>query len=31
MLVSAGILRSADIRQAHRQWVVDYVLATRAK
>jgi plasmid replication initiation protein len=29
MLVSAGIIRGADIRQLRRQWVVDYVLAAR--
>ena len=26
MLVSAGLVRSAEFRQARRQWVVDYVL-----
>lgn len=31
MLVSAGIIRRADITQQHRQWVVDYVLAPRSR
>jgi plasmid replication initiation protein len=31
MLVSAGLLRSADFRQFRRHWVVDYVLASRAR
>lgn len=29
MLVAAGILRSAQVKQVRRQWVVDYVLAAR--
>ena len=31
MLVSSGIVRSADVHQVRRQWVVDYVLASRPK
>lgn len=31
MLLSAGILRSAEIRQQRRTWYVDYVLAGRSK
>lgn len=31
MLLSAGVLRSADIRQQRRTWTVDYVLAARAR
>jgi hypothetical protein len=31
MLLSAGILRSAEIRQQRRAWQVDYVLAGRSK
>ncbi len=31
MLVSAGILRSAQIRQKHREWGVEYVLASRGR
>lgn len=31
MLVSAGLVRSAEFRQARRQWVVDYVLAARVR
>ncbi|HEX6315408.1 MAG TPA: replication initiator protein A [Gemmatimonadaceae bacterium] len=31
MLLSAGILRSADIRQQRRTWMVDYVLAGRPR
>lgn len=31
MLLSAGILRSAEIRQQRRAWLVDYVLAGRSK
>jgi hypothetical protein len=31
MLLSAGILRSAEIRQQRRAWMVDYVLAGRSK
>ncbi len=29
MLVTAGLVRDASVRQHHRQWVVDYVLAQR--
>jgi plasmid replication initiation protein len=31
MLLSAGILRTAEIRQQRRAWVVEYVLAARGK
>jgi plasmid replication initiation protein len=31
MLLSAGIVRNADVRQVRRQWIVDYVLASRSK
>lgn len=31
MLVSAGLVRSAEFRQTRRQWVVDYVLAARVR
>jgi plasmid replication initiation protein len=31
MLLSAGIVRDAEISQVRRQWMVDYVLATRIK
>lgn len=31
MLLSAGIVRSAEIRQHRKAWVVDYVLAARGK
>jgi hypothetical protein len=31
MLLSAGILRSAEVRQQRRAWFVDYVLAARPK
>jgi hypothetical protein len=31
MLVSAGLLRSADFRQVRRHWAVDYVLASRVR
>lgn len=31
MLVSAGLVRSAEFRQARRQWAVDYVLAARVR
>jgi hypothetical protein len=29
MLLAAGLLRDAAIRQQRREWYVDYVLATR--
>ena len=31
MLVAAGLLRDAQIRQQQREWYVDYVLATRGR
>jgi plasmid replication initiation protein len=31
MLLSAGVLRSAEIRQQRKSWTVDYVLAARAR
>ena len=31
MLLSAGIVRDAEIRQSRREWMVDYVLAARVK
>jgi plasmid replication initiation protein len=31
MLLSAGVVRGAEMRQVRRQWMVDYVLATRSK
>ena len=31
MLLSAGIVRDAEIRQVRREWMVDYVLASRGK
>jgi plasmid replication initiation protein len=31
MLLSAGIVRTADVRQQRKVWVVDYVLAPRGK
>jgi hypothetical protein len=30
MLISAGLLRDAIVRQQMREWFVDYVLATRS-
>jgi hypothetical protein len=29
MLVAAGLLRDAAVRQQQRQWFVDYVLSSR--
>jgi hypothetical protein len=31
MLIAAGIVRNAVIRQEQREWYVDYVLATKGK
>ena len=31
MLLSAGILQTAEIRQHRKAWIVDYVLAPRGK
>jgi hypothetical protein len=31
MLLSAGIVRTAEVRQQRKSWVVDYVLAPRGK
>ena len=31
MLLAAGLLRDASVRQVRRQWYVDYVLAARTR